>query len=125
MISLINMVMGWVLVGAVLASLLGTLVPSGVFQHWFGPSLLGLLATLGLATIIEVCSEGTAPVAFEIYRMGGAFGNAFTFLMAGVITDYTEIGLVWANIGRKTALWMIAVSLPQVIILAWVFNHIF
>jgi len=33
--------------------------------------------TLIVATIMEVCSEGTAPLAFELYRQTGAFGNAF------------------------------------------------
>lgn len=125
MASLMNMVLGWVIVGAILASLMSAFVSPDHFREWFGPSFQGLLVTLILATVIEVCSEGTAPVAFEIYRMSGAFGNAFAFLMAGVITDYTEIGLVWSNIGRRTALWMIAVALPQVLLLAWVYNHIF
>ena len=67
-----------------------------------GPTALGLLVTLIVATIMEVCSEGTAPLAFEIYRQTAALGNAFVFLMAGVGTDYTEIGLLWHNIGRKS-----------------------
>ena len=123
--GLVDMVLGWVLIGAVFASLIAALVPMETFHHWFGPSWRGLLATLGLATIMEVCSEGTAPVAFEMYKITGAFGNAFAFLMAGVVTDYTEIGLVWANIGKKTALWMVAIALPQVVMLGWVFNHLF
>jgi len=44
------------------------------------------------------------------------------FLMGGVVTDYTEIGLVWHNIGRKTALWLVAVSVPQTLLLGWVLN---
>ncbi len=123
--GLMDMVLGWVLIGALLASLMSAFVPEEIFHQWLGPSLKGLLVTLGFATIIEVCSEGTAPIAFEIYRISKAFGNSFAFMMAGVVTDYTEIGLIWSNIGRKTALWMVAVTLPQVIVLAWVFNHIF
>jgi uncharacterized membrane protein YraQ (UPF0718 family) len=64
-------------------------------------------------------------LAFEIYRQTGAFGNAFVFLMGGVVTDMTEIGPVWKNIGHRTALWMVAISLPQVIFLGWIFNHLF
>jgi uncharacterized membrane protein YraQ (UPF0718 family) len=78
--------------------------------------------TLALATIIEVCSEGSSPLAFEIYRQTGALGNSFTFLMAGVATDYTEIGLLWANVGRRVALWLPLVSVPQVILLGFIFN---
>lgn len=123
--NLADMILGWVLVGALLASLVPAFIPDSVLHQWFGPTLKGLGMTLIIGTILEVCSEGMAPMAFEIYRSGHAFGNAFAFLMGGVVTDYTEIGLVWTTLGRKTALWMLAVALPQVIILAWVYNHFF
>ena len=80
-------------------------------------------AYLAIATVIEVCSEGSAPIAFELYRQIGALGNPFVFLMAGVATDYTEIGLLWSNIGRRTALWLPAVVVPQVLLLAWLMNR--
>ena len=87
-----------------------------------GPTLLGLLVTLGLATVVEVCSEGSSPLAFEIYRQTKALGNSFTFLMAGVATDYTEIGLLWVNVGKKVALWLPLVTVPQVIFLGYLMN---
>ena len=74
------------------------------------------------ATIIEVCSEGMAPLAFEIYRQTGAFGNSFTFLMAGVATDYTEIGLIRHNIGKRAALYLPSLTVPQIIIIGYLFN---
>ena len=77
-----------------------------------------------LATVIEICSEGSSPMAFEIFRQTGAFGNSFVFLMAGVATDYTEIGLIWSNIGKKAALWLPVITLPQILILGYVFNTI-
>lgn len=123
--SLADMVLGWILIGMILAGLSAAFVPSHFFHQFLGPTLLGLLITIGIATILEVCSEGTSPLAFEIYRQTGAFGNAFVFLMGGVVTDFTEIGLVWKNVGRRTALWMLGISLPQVILLGWIFNQVF
>ena len=81
-----------------------------------------MLVTLVFATVIEVCSEGSSPLAFEIYRQVDVLGNPFIFLMAGVATDYTEIGLLWTNIGRRTALWLPALAVPQILILGAVFN---
>jgi uncharacterized membrane protein YraQ (UPF0718 family) len=104
--------------------IIDSFVPSDIFHRFLGPTLVGLFMTLGMATVIEVCSQGTAPLAFTIYRQTGAFGNAFAFLMGGVITDVTEIGLVWKNLGYRTALWMVAISLPQVLLLGWIFNKI-
>ena len=37
--------------------------------------------------------------------------------MSGVVTDVTEVGLVWENLGSRTALWMLAINLPQVVVL--------
>ncbi len=90
-----------------------------------GPSFVGLLVTLALATVIEVCSEGSSPMAFEIFRQTGALGNSFVFLMAGVATDYTEIGLLWANVGKKTAIWLPIVTVPQVVLYGVIANAIF
>ncbi|HNV86357.1 MAG TPA: permease [Candidatus Omnitrophota bacterium] len=123
--ALTDMVLWWILIGIILAGLTSAYVPHDVFHRFFGPSFLGLLVTMAAATVFEVCSEGTSPLAFELYRNTGAFGNAFVFLMGGVVTDYTEIGLIWINIGRRTALWTMAVALPQVILLGWVFNRVF
>lgn len=128
--ALAKMVMWWILIGMIMASAARAFIPSHLFVTYMGPTLLGLLVTLFFATIIEVCSEGSAPLAFEIYNQSvkagaPAFGNSFTFLMAGVATDYTEIGLIWHNIGRKTALWLPIITVPQILVLAYLFNQLF
>ncbi|MBL7068391.1 MAG: permease [Candidatus Omnitrophica bacterium] len=124
-LSLSNMVLWWVLIGVGIASLAGGYVPSGIFQRFMGPTMLGLAVTLIVATIIEVCSEGSAPMAFEIFRQTGALGNSFVFLMAGVVTDYTEIGLLWHNVGRRVAIWLPIITVPQVVLLGIIANNIF
>jgi len=121
-VSLGGMVMWWILLGIGIASLVGAYVPQDFFQNWMGASILGLLVTLAVATIIEVCSEGSAPMAFEIFRQTGALGNSYVFLMAGVATDYTEIGLIWSNIGKRAALFLPLVTVPQIILLGWLAN---
>jgi uncharacterized membrane protein YraQ (UPF0718 family) len=125
MVPLGRMVLGWVQFGLVLSSVLGGLVPHHLFERFLGPTVGGLCLTLAVAAVMEVCSEGTAPLAFELYRHTGAFGNAFAFLMAGVVTDYTELGALWANIGRRTVLWLLLVTLPLVLILGFIFNGVF
>jgi len=123
--ALSEMVLWWIILGLAIASLAGAYIPVHFFHKFMGPTLLGLLVTLALATVIEVCSEGSSPLAFEIYRQTGALGNSFVFLMAGVATDYTEIGLLWANVGRRTALWMPVITVPQVVLIGCLFNLIF
>ena len=120
--ALSKMVLWWIVIGMIFASFARAFVPSHLFMQYLGPTVLGLFITLFLATIIEVCSEGSAPLSFEIFSQTGAFGNSFTFLMAGVVTDYTEIGLLWSNIGKRTALWLPIITVPQVLLLGYLFN---
>ena len=124
-VSLGNMVLWWILIGMGIASLAGAYIPQDIFTNYMGPTLMGLIVTLIVATVIEVCSEGSAPMAFEIFRQTGALGNSFVFLMAGVVTDYTEIGLLWHNVGKRVAIWLPIISVPQVIILGIIANIIF
>lgn len=124
-VALSNMVLWWILIGMGIASLAGAYIPTHFFHHYMGPTLLGLIVTLFVATIVEVCSEGSAPMAFEIFKQTGALGNSFVFLMAGVATDYTEIGLLWHNVGKKTAIWLPIITVPQVILLGILANILF
>jgi len=124
-VSLANMVLWWIMLGMLLASVAAAYIPPHFMHQYMGPTLIGLAVTLFLATIIEICSEGSAPLAFELYRQTGAIGNSFTFLMAGVVTDYTEIGLLWTNVGWRTAVWLPVITVPQVLILSIIFNYLF
>ena len=103
---------------------IGAYVPQHWFMQFLGPDMTGVSLTLLFATVIEVCSEGTSPIAFEIYDNVGVLGNPFVFLMAGVATDYTEIGLLWTNIGKRTALWLPIVAVPQIVALGVLFNSL-
>ena len=116
-----QMVVFWVTLGFTLSALFGTWVPVS-WWRFLGPSVLGLTATLLIATALEVCSEGTAPLAVELYQKTGALGNAFGFLMGGVVTDFTELSVLWANLGRKAVGWLLLITLPQVFLLGMAMN---
>ncbi|MBN2423084.1 permease [Candidatus Woesearchaeota archaeon] len=123
--SLAKMVVWWILIGMILAAFARAFVPHEFFMRYMGASLLGLVITLVFATVIEVCSEGSSPLAFEIFKQTGALGNSFVFLLAGVATDYTEIGLIWSNIGKKAAIFLPVITVPQVVLLGYLFNAFF
>ncbi len=118
-----RMVLRWIFFGVLAAALIRTFVPTDIFQTYFGPTLLGLALTLVAATIIEVCSEGTVPIAADLLTRAAAPGNAFVFLMTGVATDYTEIMAIKDTTGSwKTALFLPLVTVPQVLLLGILIN---
>lgn len=121
-----RMVLRWIFFGVLLAGLVRAFIDTGAFETYFGPTLLGLGTTVLVATIIEVCSEGSAPIAADILTRAHAPGNSFTFLMAGVSTDYTEI-MVLKETTRswKLALFLPLITLPQILFLGWIINLAF
>lgn len=116
-------ILRWIFVGIILAALLRTFVDTHTYQQLLAPDFQGLLATLLGATVIEVCSEGSVPLAADIYLIAGALGNAFAFLMAGVATDVTEVlALRQATGSWRIALTLPLMSLPPIIIMAMALN---
>jgi uncharacterized membrane protein YraQ (UPF0718 family) len=120
-----RMVLRWLLFGVVLAAGVRALLPAEAFANWFGPTMLGLFFTVIAATIIEVCSEGSAPIAADLITRANAPGNGFTFLMAGVATDYTEIMSLKDTTGSwKLALMLPVISVPQTLAIAVMLNYL-
>lgn len=120
-----RMVFRWLLFGIVLATAIRAFVPLDTYQTLFGPTVAGLFATLLAATIIEVCSEGSAPIAADLLSRAAAPGNGFTFLMAGIATDYTEVMVIKDTTKSwKIALFLPLLTLPQVLLIGWLLNQL-
>lgn len=118
-----RMVLRWLLFGIVLASAIRTFINLELYQTLFGPTLIGLGMTLIAATIIEVCSEGSTPIAADLMTRARAPGNSFAFLMTGVATDYTEVmSIKDTTRSWKIALFLPLITLPQVIVIGWILN---
>ena len=120
-----KMILRWIFFGIVLAAAIRTFVAPDLFKSLFGPTLAGLGATLIFATILEVCSEGSMPVAADFLLRAKAPGNTFAFLMTGVSTDYTEImALKETTKSWKTAFFLPLITLPQIVLIALLLNNI-
>ncbi|GAA5316255.1 MAG: hypothetical protein AseanaTS_14600 [Candidatus Pelagadaptatus aseana] len=120
-----RMVIRWLLFGVLLATVLRSFVSLEDFQTWFGPTALGLLVTMLAATIIEVCSEGSTPIAADVMNRANAPGNGFAFLMTGVATDYTEVMVIKDTTKSwKIALFLPLITVPQVAAIALILNSI-
>jgi len=118
-----RMVIRWILFGVLLAGLVRAFVSPEQFSTFFGPTLAGLGLTVLVATIMEVCSEGSTPIAADLLTRAKAPGNSFAFLMTGVSTDYTEIMVIKDHTKSwKIALFLPLLTVPQVILIAWLMN---
>ena len=119
-----KMLFRWLFLGMIIAALIQVFVPGDWYSHWFGPSELGILMTLLAATVIEVCSEGSVPIAADLFLRAQAPGNAFTFLMAGASTDMTEIIALKQTTGSwKIAFLLPLLTVPQILLIGWLMNR--
>ena len=117
-----TIIIKWTFLGVIIASAIRTFVPHDIFADYFGPTFLGLLLTILVSSIIEVCSEGSTPIAAEFMKQ--APGNTFAFLMTGVSTDYTEIMVIQENCKSWTiALFLPLVTLPQIFCISLLINN--
>lgn len=119
-----KMVLRWIFFGFVLTGVIRAFVPLDVFQQFFGPTLAGLFLTLLATTVLEVCSEGSSPIAADLLTRAHAPGNAFVFLMAGAATDYTEImSLRSTTRSWKATFALPLISTPQVLLIGWLIHR--
>jgi len=118
-----KIILKWLLFGVLIASLLREFLNTELFVTLFGPTIKGLMLTLFVTSLIEVCSEGSPPLASDIFNKAGAKGNAFTFLMSGVATDYTEI-MVLKDVTKslKIALFIPLLTVPQTLVIGYLLN---
>lgn len=117
------MIIKWILFGALLSALVNCFLTPEDFVQYFGKSFRGLLLTLAAATGMEVCSEGSVPLAADLVNVAKAPGNAFIFLMAGVATDLTEILLIRQTMKSwKVALFLPLITVPQIILFGVLIN---
>ncbi len=115
-----TMILRWIFFGFVLTAAIQAFVDDEWFRNWFGPTVAGLFLTLVATTIIEVCSEGSSPIAAHLLNEAHAPGNAFVFLMAGVATDYTEImALKETTRSWKATFALPLITVPQVLMIGW------
>ncbi len=118
-------ILKWIFLGAILAAAIRSFVSQDAFADWFGPTLAGLGLTLIAATVIEVCSEGSSPIAADLLTRASAPGNSFTFLMAGAATDYTEIMTLRETTKSWKLTWILPLlTIPQVLIIGILINYL-
>jgi uncharacterized membrane protein YraQ (UPF0718 family) len=113
----------WIMLGVFITAAVRTLIPQELFAQLFGPSLSGLGLTLIAASVLEVCSAGSAPLAAELVTRAGAPGNAFVFLMAGVATNFSVLMILRQTTGHwKTTLFLPLILVPQIVVVGWLLN---
>lgn len=104
------------LLGILLAGLLGVILPENWGESYLGSPWLTYLAVTMIAIPLYVCSTGSIPIAFALLASGTTPGAALVFLIAGPATNAATVTTLLKILGRRT----IAIYLVTIILIAWV-----
>ncbi len=101
--------------GIVLAGLLGAVLPDNWGQNYLNNPWLSYLAVTMIAIPLYVCSTGSIPIAFALLASGVSPGAALVFLIAGPATNVATITTLYKMLGLRT----ISIYLLSIIGISW------
>lgn len=90
-----------VLIGLLLAGVLGALVPHDFFADRLRPGLPAMLAMLAIGIPMYVCSTASVPIALGLINAGISPGAALVFLVTGPATNAATLMAMTKMLGRR------------------------
>jgi uncharacterized membrane protein YraQ (UPF0718 family) len=113
----------YMLIGLLLAAFLAAFVPAAIVTLILGNTglsgLTSVLVAFPLAVIIELCSEGFAILAGQLYVMGANLAVVFTLMLVGVSTDFTELSMIFGKFGKRSMVAYVGISTAFVLLFAF------
>lgn len=95
-------VVGWMLLGVVVAAVIQVLIPGFILDAVFGPPIQAMLVMLVIGIPLYICAEASTPMAAALILKGVNPGAALVFLLAGPATNIGSIGLLARQLGKRT-----------------------
>ncbi|MEN8005944.1 MAG: permease [Candidatus Krumholzibacteriota bacterium] len=92
------------LVGLVIAGILGAVVPADFLARYLGSGALSVALMMIVGIPIYVCATASVPLAASFIFMGASPGAALAFLIAGPATNAATVTTIFRVLGRKTTI---------------------
>lgn len=91
----------WLLLGVLLAGIVGVAVPADLAERGLGSGILPMLLLLVIGIPIYMCASASTPIAAALMAKGVGPGAALVFLLAGPATNVATIVLLSRTFGRR------------------------
>jgi uncharacterized protein len=101
----------FLVIGAMIAGLLQTFVPQSIISSVADTPVLSLLAMMGLAFVLSLCSESDAFVAASFVQFG--VGAQLAFLVFGPMVD-TKLGILYSATFNRGFFRIVVVTVSAV-----------
>ncbi len=104
------------LVGAVVAGAIASLVPADALKPYLGGGVMAIVVMMIAGIPIYVCATASVPIAAGFMHLGASPGAALAFLIAGPATNAATITTIWKLLGRRTAgLYLVTVAIGALV----------
>jgi len=91
------------LVGVIIAGVLGAVVPADFLAGFLGSGALSIALMMIVGIPIYVCATASVPLAASFIFLGASPGAALAFLIAGPATNAATVTTISRVLGRRTA----------------------
>jgi uncharacterized membrane protein YraQ (UPF0718 family)/copper chaperone CopZ len=91
------------IIGIILAGLIGALIPDDYFASILGGGIVAMLVMMAVGIPIYVCATASVPIAAVLIAKGISPGAALVFLMTGPATNAATIMTISKVMGKRTA----------------------
>jgi len=120
--ELFGSIAGTLLVGILVAGLIGVLLPNGFFEQYFNYPFLSMLIMLVVGIPMYVCASASTPIAASLVLKGLNPGAALVFLLTGPATNAVNLSTVSSIIGKKSTLLYLTSISAVAMLMGYVFN---
>jgi uncharacterized protein len=116
----------YVVLGFVIAGILKFYVPQNVLQkHLGGKSSGSLIKSVGVGSILPLCSCGTIPLGIGLFRSGAAVGNMLAFMTSTPILSPVLVALSFSLLGVKLTVTLVLAAILGAYVIGFIGNRIF
>lgn len=123
--DLVDDIGAWLLIGVLLAGIIGVFISAQVIETYLGSGLFSLLFMLVLATPLYVCATASTPIAAALVLKGLSPGAALVFLLAGPATNVATITVISKVIGKKATVIYVASIMICSLVIGLAVNYLY
>lgn len=115
----------YVVLGFIIAGILKFYVPQNILQKHLGArTSSALVKSVGIGSILPLCSCGTIPLGIGLYRSGAAIGNILAFMTSTPILSPVLVALALSFLGVKLTVTFVLTAIIGAYAIGFVGNRV-
>ena len=116
----------YVVLGFIIAGIMRFWVPQNVLQkHLGGKSSGSLIKSVGVGSILPLCSCGTIPLGVGLFKSGAAVGNMLAFMTSTPVLSPVLVALSLSLLGVKLTVTLVIAAILGAYLIGFTGNRLF